>query len=132
MRVNREALAAIEKAALEGRVTEGGKAVLPGLAPAALPLEASEKDFQQAVIDLGKRNAWRHYHTYDSRRSQPGFLDLVLVRERVVWMELKSEDGELTAEQLAWVDALRAAKQEVYVMKPKDWPQIVNILEGKS
>ena len=48
------------------------------------------------VVDLARTLGWRVYHTYDSRRSQPGFPDLVLVRERILFLELKSETGKLS------------------------------------
>ncbi len=40
----------------------------------------SEKAFQNKVIDLARLNGWPLiYHTYDSRFSEEGFLDLVFV-----------------------------------------------------
>jgi hypothetical protein len=57
-----------------------------------------------------------------------GFVDLILVRDRVVWAELKAEAGRLTAEQEAWAESLRGAGQEVYCWKPSDWLEIVRVL----
>ncbi len=122
----------IEKAAAEGRVTEGGKTVLPGLMPEALPLDVGEGQFQSAVIALAKKNGWLVYHTFDSRRSEPGFPDLVLVLNRVIFAELKSKEGRQTAEQANWADALVEAKAEFHFWRPVDWPVIVRILEGVS
>ena len=53
---------------------------------------------------------------------------MLLVRERVVWIELKSETGRLSPEQAAWIDALKAAGQEVYVWRPDQWPEIREVL----
>lgn len=132
MRVSEGVLKQIEQAAAEGRVTEGGKAVLPGLTPPPLKAEADEKSFQQAVVDLAKKNGWLVYHTYDSRKSTAGFPDLVLVRERVLWLELKVHPNKPTAEQLRWIDALKAAGQWAWVLYPEEWANVVNLLEGKS
>jgi len=58
-----------------------------------------------------------------------GFPDLVLARERVVFVELKAEKGTLNDNQLAWQDALRAAGVEYHCFKPRDWPEIERTLE---
>jgi len=60
------------------------------------------------------------YHTHDSRRSEPGFPDLVIVGERVIYRELKSARGRLSAEQRAWLDALAHAGQDADVWRPDD------------
>ena len=54
----------------------------------------TESQFQSAVIELAKLNGYRLiYHTHDSRRSVPGFPDLVLVsehRQRALFRELNA------------------------------------------
>ncbi len=42
-----------------------------------------EKPFQAQVVELARLSGWLTYHTHDSRRSQSGFPDLVLVRAPV-------------------------------------------------
>jgi hypothetical protein len=91
----------------------------------------SEKAFLVQVTALAKLLGWLLYHTHDSRRSEPGFPDLVLLRERVVWAELKTDAGRLTPAQAAWVEALRRAGQEVYLWRPGDWGQIQAVLAVK-
>ena len=83
----------------------------------------TEKDFQIQVLDLAKLYGWLCYHTYDSRRSVAGFPDLVLVHpERgLVFAELKSEKGRMTAAQREWVVAIKTAGGEVHVWCPCDW-----------
>lgn len=108
----------------------------------------SEKEFQGHVLSLAVAKGWRCYHTYDSRRSQPGFPDLVMVRGgRIVFAELKSERGKLSEPQMEWILALREVEERVdyYVMdagwddpsdtmlvqcwRPSDWPEIERILK---
>jgi len=61
------------------------------------------------------------YHTHDSRRSERGFPDLVIVgAERVIYRELKSARGRVRPEQRAWLDALTAAGQDADVWRPGD------------
>ena len=83
----------------------------------------TEKQLQQAVLDYARLTGWLAYHTHDSRRSQPGFPDLAMVRgERLVFSELKSAGGHLTSDQVRWLDALRATvKPEVYIWRPGHW-----------
>lgn len=45
------------------------------------PRWVRERDFQAAVMELARLLGWRVYHTWDSRKSEPGFPDLVLVRD---------------------------------------------------
>lgn len=129
---NKAALEGIRRLASEGRVSEGGKPLAADLVAPAILGDVDEKQFQQAVRDLAERNGWLCYHTYDSRKCTPGFPDLVLVRERVLWVELKVRPNKPTAEQLQWIDALKAAHQSAYVFYPEHWPIIVNFLEGVS
>jgi len=83
-----------------------------------------EKQFQASVAQLARMRRWETYHTYDSRRSNPGFPDLVLVRApRIIFAELKTLKGKLTASQERWIAALSACPEavEVYVWRPNDW-----------
>ena len=61
-----------------------------------------------------------------------GFPDLVLVRERVIFAELKSETGRLSPEQKTWGDKLFIADCEIYNWRPSDWDKIIKILEGRD
>lgn len=82
----------------------------------------TERQLQDAVIEAAKTFGWLTYHTHDSRRSNPGFPDLVLARNgEVLFVELKSEKGRLRPEQAAWHDALDDGWQEVHVWRPADW-----------
>jgi VRR-NUC domain len=48
-----------------------------------------------------------------------GFPDLVLVRPpRVIFAELKTEDGKLDPLQQLWIDKLRRTLVEVFVWRP--------------
>jgi hypothetical protein len=89
-----------------------------------LALQMREKQLQATIEQLAKYLGWRVYHTYDSRRSNPGFPDLCMVhagQERVVWAELKSTTGRLTKAQREWLDDLEAAGQECYLWRPSSW-----------
>ena len=51
----------------------------------------------------------------------PGFPDIVALRERVVWIELKAVKGRLSVEQSRWLAQLGYAGQEAHVWRPSDW-----------
>lgn len=88
----------------------------------AIPIEMlTEKQWQKQVVELARTLGWTVYHTFDSRRSQPGFPDLVLVRDRVIYVELKREQGKLTDAQAGWLDRLNRAGAETYCWRPHDW-----------
>jgi len=93
------------------------------------PSRQTEKQFMSQVIRAAKVLGWAHYHTHNSQKSEAGFPDLVLTRRpRVIFAELKSDRGVLTAEQRAWIDELRACGQEAYVWKPKYWSAVEKLL----
>jgi hypothetical protein len=88
----------------------------------------SETDFQNKVIRYAVAHGWMYYHTHDSRRSPSGFPDLVLVRERVVFLELKSDTGELSGAQKKFIQALRRAKAEIHWFRPGAMSEVERIL----
>ena len=88
----------------------------------------SEKAFQQRVMDLAKACGWLCYHPYDSRKSEAGYPDLSLCRDRLILAELKSERGRLSKPQAAWINRLRAAGVTVYVWRPSQWNEICRVL----
>lgn len=84
----------------------------------------SERQLQDQIIELAKRMGWLSFHDYDSRRSTPGFPDLVLVhpkQKRVIWRELKSEKGVTSSEQKVWLSSLLLVGEDVDVWRPRDW-----------
>lgn len=101
----------------------------------AIPLdEILEKDWQRQVRDLAKQLGWKlGYHTHDSRRSDTGFPDLVLVsaqRRRVLYLELKREKKHPTPTQREWLRDLHAAGAEVYLARPRNLQALAAVLSG--
>ena len=90
----------------------------------------SEKAFMQTVLDLAGLHDWLCYHTYDSRRSSPGFPDLVMVRNKtLLFAELKTEKGKLSTHQAHWLEALsKVEKISSHVWKPSDWQRLERML----
>ena len=100
----------------------------------------TEKQFTAAVIKLAEAFNWRVMHirpamtargswiTPMQGKGSKGWPDLVLVRDRVVFAELKTNTGRLTKEQKEWDAALQIAGAEVYIWRPKQWAEIERVL----
>ena len=94
--------------------------------------EMSEREWQTQVVTLARTLGWATYHTFDSRRSQPGMPDLILVRDRVLFAELKRESGKLSAAQDEWLARLRRAGAEHYVWRPRDLETVGAVLSRRG
>ena len=81
----------------------------------------SEKDLHAAVVEACQRLGLRVYHTFDARRSEPGFPDLVIVGRRVLFRELKVKGRKLTPAQWAWGMALDDAEADWELWTDQDW-----------
>ena len=90
----------------------------------------NEKDFMESIVQLARSTGWLVYHTYDSRRSEPGFPDLVMTKpKRLVIAEIKTEKGKTSKHQDKWLETLGTARGvEVKVWRPSDWPEIERTL----
>ena len=100
-----------------------------------------ESALQDRLRNLCRLLSLHHYHTHDSRRSERGFPDSVVVRDPEMWekpwlvlIELKSEKGALTAQQRTWQAALRAAEIASggalahLLVRPSTWDRFVELL----
>jgi len=87
----------------------------------AQALAMTEKDLLEQCRAAAKGLGLLCYHTHDSRRSEPGFPDLVIVGRRgVLIRELKRQRGAVTSAQSAWLDALTTAGADADVWRPAD------------
>jgi hypothetical protein len=92
----------------------------------AMERAMSEKALMQAILDCARLLGWKCIHHYDSRRTEPGWPDIVCVRgDRILAMECKTERGKATKAQLDWLLALNEAGVVSLIVRPDDW------LEGR-
>jgi hypothetical protein len=66
---------------------------------------------------MNARGEWRTPVAADGK----GWPDLVLVRDRVLYRELKSERGTLSVEQQDWGHALKLAGADYDTWRPLQW-----------
>lgn len=101
-----------------------------------------EREFTKTVIQMAQRFGWHVAHFPRARSDKGAYLtpvagnakgypDLTLVRERVLWAELKIPPNGLTVEQAEWVAKLASAGQEIRVWTPDDWPEIERVLKER-
>ncbi len=83
----------------------------------------SEDELQAQVEQFARGMGWLVYHTRDSRRSERGFPDLVLVHPHAgatLFVELKRDGEHPTPDQWRWLRAL-ALRGAVFVWRPLNW-----------
>ncbi len=103
--------------------------------------DETEEEYTQTIIEYARLNHWLVYHTWNSRLSEPGFPDLVMIREFAVIAEIKSENGRLSKArwnkkhtrllpgQDDWQAALISCSGVVYKLwRPSDWEDVVATL----
>jgi hypothetical protein len=100
---------------------------------AALLAGVSEKKWQDTVIAICRARGYLVYHTHDSRRSAPGFPDLVIAGHgRVIFAELKVVGADLDPAQRAWAnqlaEAVKSRNQGMYLWRPGDLDEINEVL----
>ena len=90
----------------------------------------TEKAFMDSIVELARNTGWLVYPPYDSRRSEPGFPDLVMTKpKRLVIAEIKTEKGKTSPAQDKWLETLRTARGvKVKLWRPSDWPEIERTL----
>lgn len=92
----------------------------------------TERELQDAIAGMAQALGWKVAHVRPARTEHgwrtpwqydgKGFPDLTLVKAgRLIFAELKSGRGNLSAEQSVWIDALEDAGINVYVWSPTHW-----------
>lgn len=93
-------------------------------------LGITEAELQSTVIEMMQWQSWLCYHTHDSRRSNPGFPDLVAVKgSRLMFVEFKTDRGKIRREQVEWLDALVETHGEVYLVRPSNMDEFLKIVK---
>lgn len=102
---------------------------------------APEAILQDKVVQLAKMNGFLVQHSRPVQQANgrwltaiqghPGFPDLVLAhRDRgVLFLELKAEQGKLSAGQVAWANQL-GPHVEYWLVRPNDLERLARRLSG--
>lgn len=101
-----------------------------------------EKTWQQQVIDTAHMFGWRVAHfrpLLDSHKrwrtpvqaDGKGWPDLVLVRDTVLFVELKTDTSDLEPDQRLWLNLLTNAGVETAVWRPRDAEAVMQRLARK-
>ena len=101
----------------------------------------TERQWLKVVEDLARARGWRVFHPPDNQpvlrgqklvvqRIGAGFPDLTLVRMgRLMFAELKREQGVVSDEQEQWLTELRHAGCEAYVWRPSQLTYVRALLQ---
>jgi hypothetical protein len=98
--------------------------------------QISERDWQGHVCKIAASFGWKFYHPPDNRpvngriqKVVSGFPDLCLIKgSTMIFAELKRELGVVSPEQHEWAEAIRNCGIHVYIWRPSDLNQVVEIL----
>lgn len=93
--------------------------------------------WEKCVGEFAQLSGWKVAHFRRARTAKgwrtpvgfdgKGFVDFVLVRERIIYVECKA-GGRLSPEQREWRDAIVDAGAEWYLWKPSDWKEVQRVL----
>ena len=93
------------------------------------------KDLQRSVIDYAHLRHWHcvHFPSVETKQGwrtplgadARGFVDVLCFRDRVVAIEIKGDGDSMKPDQLLWQERCQRAGVEHYVVRPKDWPDVV-------
>ena len=112
------------------------------------PHSISEQELEDAICELldtfgiyyhhdrpartgrtqGGKQVWKNH--FRGPKGNPDFTPIV--GDRLIFAELKSQNGRLTEGQTEWLRRLEHAGAETYVWRPQDWlnGSVVEILAG--
>jgi hypothetical protein len=83
----------------------------------------TEDQLMESIRDLCALLRLRAFHVYDARRCwSPGYPDLTICGPGgLLFRECKTEHGTIRPEQTGWIHALKAARQNAGIWRPRDW-----------
>lgn len=100
--------------------------------------QVTEDALLDSVLQAAALGGWAAFHVRNSKAgiiqgpAGEGFPDLVLCNgRRILYRELKSQRGHLTAAQEGWRDRLTAAGADWGLWRPSDWHAIESALMGR-
>ena len=104
---------------------------LTTMPPDWLNRQVTEAELQSQALKLMRDMGWKEFHDRVAWKSDPGWLDVTAVHvgmRRTVFIEFKKETGKVSPKQQEWIDAHRAAGNEVMVVRPSDWAVFVRFV----
>lgn len=101
----------------------------------------TELEFTREVIKWAQALGWQVAHFRPAQRKgqwmtamlgNAGYPDLTLVRDRVIFAELKLPGNRPSVAQQRWSIHLANAHAEQYLWHPADLPEIIKILRHRT
>lgn len=93
----------------------------------------TEAEYQDLITQLCDVLGLLYHHETDSRKSPKGFPDLCIVGaegQGVLFLELKGDrkGAKASPDQVKWIDRLQKSGVRAYVVYPKDWEIVQDLL----
>ena len=91
-----------------------------------MSIRMTENMFQGRVQQALRVLGYQSYHTFDSRRSTKGFPDLIALhpgKKRILAIEVKTETGKVTPEQLNWLAGFKLCGVETWLLRPSQFDE---------
>jgi hypothetical protein len=92
---------------------------------AELAASMTENELLALVVRAAHNAGWAIDHVFEQQhyahRTGKGWPDLILLRDRLLFRELKSETGRISADQQRIIAQLQRAGQDMAVWRPSDW-----------
>ena len=86
----------------------------------------THRAIDECIRKACQMKGYLHYHTHDSRYSQPGFPDWILMTPHAVWaIEVKVGKDRLSRAQADWLDAFKNAGFSIAVIREKNFHDFV-------
>lgn len=94
----------------------------------------TEKALMETIQAAAKALGYLVYHPYDSRRSEPGWPDLFLVRNGAILVyETKTATGRVRPAQLDWLEELQHGRVlSARIVRPADLDDVLEELREAS
>lgn len=101
----------------------------------------TEAELQQVLIEALRTAGWHCHHETDSRRTKPGWPDIVALGTdgRLFVAELKTASGKVSPAQKEWLESWGAVQGRlafgtgamfVGVVRPDDLPAVLEWISG--
>lgn len=114
------------------RVTKAARSRRPPYQPSHEATTWTETQYQREIVKLAKDEGHYVYHTHDSRRSEKGFPDLVIIPEDrpIIFLEVKTQTGIVKPEQQRVIDRLVKVGEIAYIVRPADLTWVAALIQN--
>lgn len=95
-----------------------------------MPPPLTEREWQGLIVDAARWRGWYVVHFPNALYNPPGWPDLICFRDgQTLFLECKTEKGRLGPRQQETILALREHGHTVYIARPSEEEEVMQLLE---